>query len=272
MSIQKAAKASLAALLVGGLMAMLPAPSSVARADDTKAAPGVGNDAIVALNRMSKTLQAKQFSFVARTFRAYAGPNGELLHIAHTIKTVVNRPDKIAVDVTGDDGSSQLLFDGKNLVAYIVAAKKYASTPVAGDIDKALDVAEERAGIDFPLADLLANDPGESMLAGVTSGGQVGTATIDGVACRHYFFVQASDDLEWELWLEDNDRATPRRVVVTYRALPGRPIFFAALSDWNFSAQTAASDFEFKPPPGVTQVQFVTKSSTAASTPPAAQK
>src|SRR5215472_3239229 len=188
MSIQKAAKASLAALPVGGLMAMLPAPSSVARADDTKAAPGVGNDAIVALNRMSKTLQAKQFSFVARTFRAYAGPNGELLHIAHTIKTVVNRPDKIAVDVTGDDGSSQLLFDGKNLVAYIVAAKKYASTPVAGDIDKALDVAEERAGIDFPLADLLANDPGESMLAGVTSGGQVGTATIDGVACRHYFF------------------------------------------------------------------------------------
>ena len=267
MSIQKALKASLAVLLIGAFTAISPGPSSAAGAEESKPS-GVGNDAIVALNCMSKTLQAKQFSFVARTFRAYAGPNGQLLHIAHTIKTALRRPDRIMVDLSGDDGASKLLYDGKTLVIYVPAQKQYVSTPVSGDIDKALDIAEERAKTDFPLTALLANDPAESLLAGVTSGGDVGTATIDGIACRHYFFVQSSDDLEWELWLEDNDRALPRRVVVTYRSVPGRPTFLADLSNWDFTTQTADSDFEFKPAPDITRAELTVKPSAA----PAPQK
>jgi hypothetical protein len=262
MSIRKALKANLAIVLVGVLTVMLPALSARTRADEPKP-PGVGNDAIVALGQMSKTLQAKQFSFVARTLRAYAGPNGQLLHIAHTIKTVASRPDRVAIDVSGDDGASKLIYDGKTLVIYVAAQKKYASTPISGGIDKALGFAEERAGHDFPLADLLANDPGESLLAGVTSGGQVGTATIDGVTCRHFFFVQAFEDLEWEIWLEDSDRALPRRVVVTYRSVPGRPSFVAELSNWDLSPHLSDSDFEFKPAADVTRVDLAAKASDA---------
>ena len=36
-----------------------------------------------------------------------------------------------------------------------------------------LDIAEERVGVDFPLADLLTDNPDKSVLSGVTSGGQV---------------------------------------------------------------------------------------------------
>jgi hypothetical protein len=220
-------------------------------------------DAVAALSAMSKTLQASHFSFQARTFRAYAGPNGELLHIAHSYKAILSRPDRASVDVTGDDGASKLLYDGKNLVIYVPEQKKYASLAVPGGIDEALDAAQQRTGRDFPLADLFTADPGDSLLTGVTSGGQVGTATIDGVTCRHFFFTQASDDLEWELWLEDNERALPRRVVVTYRSLPGRPIFIAELSNWDFSTPTPDSEFTFVPPAGVTEVQFATKANAA---------
>jgi hypothetical protein len=257
----KARKAGLAILLIAGLAAIPYLVSFTARADEQRA--GVGNDAIVALGKMSKTLQAQHFSFQAQTLRAYTGPNGELLHIAHTYKAILSRPNRLSVDINGDDGASRLLFDDKNLVIYVAAVKKYASLPIVGDIDKALDEAQERTGVDFPLADLLANDPGESLLAGVTSGGMVGTATIDGVTCRHFFFVQAADDLEWELWLEDNDRALPRRVVVTYRSLPGRPNFIAALSNWDFSTAPSDSDFIFEPPAGVTRVEFASKASAA---------
>ena len=66
---------------------------------------------------MSNTLAAKQFSYDARTFRAYAGPNGELLHIEHMTKTVLSRPNRLAVHAIGDDGSLlEMLYDGKNLV------------------------------------------------------------------------------------------------------------------------------------------------------------
>jgi len=100
---------------------------------------------------------------------------------------------------------------------------------VPGGIDKALDLLEERTGTDFPLSDLLSDDPAQAVASGITSGGKVGTSTIDGVRCNHFFFVQAFDDLELELWLEENERALPRRLVVTYRSLPGRPIFIAEL-------------------------------------------
>jgi hypothetical protein len=65
---------------------------------------------------------------------------------------------------------------------------------------------------------LLSDDPERAVASGISSGGKVGTSTIDGTRCNHFFFVQASDDLELELWLEDNERALPCRFVVTYRA------------------------------------------------------
>jgi hypothetical protein len=264
MSIRKLFKAALAVVLVSGFASLFPAVAPSVRAQDPQHA-GVGNDALEALGRMGKTLAAKQFSFSSRTLRAYAGPNGELLHIAHAVKTVFKRPDRLSVDVTGDDGSVKMLDDGKNLTIYAVEQKKYASVAVTGGIEKALDTVEQRTGADFPLADLLNDDPGASLLSGVTSGGQVGKATIGGVACRHFFFVQASDDLELELWLEDNDRSLPRRLIVTYRSLPGRPNFVAELSDWDFSTQAPDSDFEFKPPAGVTQVDWGTKASASSA-------
>jgi hypothetical protein len=262
MFLQKVLRTSLALVLVGGLASLSLAVVSTARSQSAQET-AVGPDALEALARMGKTLSAKQFSFQSRTFRSYAGPNGELLHIAHATKTVYSRPDRLSVSVSGDDGSIKLLYDGKTLVLYAVEAKQYVSLPVTGGIDKALDVLEERTGTDFPLADLLSDNPAEAVASGITSGGKVGTSTIDGVRCNHFFFEQAADDLELELWLEDNAQAVPRRFVVTYRSLPGRPIFIAELSGWDFSIQPQDSDFVFEPPSGVTQVELKAGATTA---------
>jgi hypothetical protein len=217
--------------------------------------PGVSDEVRAVLAQMGKTMQAQQFSFQARTLRAYAGPNGELLHIAHAIKAMIRRPDRVLVESTGDDGSAKLMYDGKTLVVYNVVQKQYAKVPAPDTIQGMLDVMTAKMGIDFPLADLLSDDPETSMIAGVTSGGQVGTATIDGVECRHLFFLQPPD-VELELWLENNDKALPRRVFVTYTSLPGRPTFIAELSDWNLAVHPADTEFVFQPPPGVTEVQI----------------
>jgi hypothetical protein len=265
MYFRKKLKAGILSILVSGLLSLFQLTAPTARAEDTQPI-GVSEDASAALARMSKTLQAKEFSFRSRTFRAYVGPNGELLHIAHATKIVFRRPDRLSVDINGDDGSIKLLYDGKTLVIYAVEQKEYASVPFTGNIDKVLDFVEERTGTDFPLADLLTDDPGKSVLAGVSSGGQVGTATIDGVPCRHFFFIQPPD-MDVELWLEDNEQSLPSRVVITYRSLPGHPDFIAELSDWNFSIHTPDSEFEFKPPAGVTQVELAAEARTPSPPP-----
>jgi hypothetical protein len=204
---------------------------------------------------MSETLKSKEFSFRDRTVRAYVGENGELLHIAHTTKTVVRRPDRLTADVVGDDVSSKVFYNGKTLVVHVPTLNQYASVPAPGNIDGMLDVAETQMKMDFPLADLLTDNPGKSFLSDITSGGEVGMATIDGTPCRHFFFIQ-SPDLELELWLEDNERSLPKRVFVTYRSLPGHPTFLADLSDWDFSIHSSDSDFEFQPPAGVAKVEL----------------
>ena len=79
-----------------------------------------------------------------------------------------------------------------------------------------------KLGVDFPLADFLTNNPDKSFLSGVTSGREVNTVTIDGVPCRHLLFTQPPG-IELEIWLEKNDKALPRRLVVTYRSEPGQP-------------------------------------------------
>jgi len=212
----------------------------------------ISKEANTAIQQMGKTL-ANDVSFKARTIRVYQDSSGDFLHIGHTINVIARRPDRLAINVTGDDGASKLLYDGKEVSAIDETDKKYIQVAMSGDLDKVMDEVSERLHTDFPLADFLTSDPAKSFLTGVISGKEVGTVTIDDTPCRHLFFTQ-SGGTELELWVENNDRALPRRLVVTYRALPGQPNFIAELSDWNIGVKAADATFQFQPPPGATRV------------------
>ena len=54
---------------------------------------------------MGKTLAAEDVSVKARTIRVYLDDKGQPLHIFHTMDIVMHRPDRLAVKVTGDEGS-----------------------------------------------------------------------------------------------------------------------------------------------------------------------
>jgi hypothetical protein len=240
-------------VLIGATIAGL-APDTLCAAEPAAAQqPQVSAQAKDALTRMGETLKAQQFSFDAQTIRVYAGPKGEPLHIFHTLDVTVRRPNRLLVVRNGDDGPGKLVYDGKTLFVYSAAGNKYFKIPVPGTIEGMMKEAMGRLGVDFPLADFLTNSPSQSFLSGVTQGEVVNTVTIDGVPCLHMFFVQPPD-LELELWTESNERSLPRRLIVTYRSLPGEPNFVAKFSDWNFSVRPTDADFAFQPPPGAVQV------------------
>ena len=241
-----------AGILIGSLP--LTAPASHAATQQKK--PAISEEASAALMRMGQTLRAEQFSFQARTIRVHSDANGYPLHIFHALKATVHRPNRTLVDRTGDDGESKLVFDGKTAIVYSATEKKYASIPVPeGTIAGMLKEAVGRLGIDFPLADFLTEDPDKAFLTGVTEGTVVNTVTIDGVPCLHMFFSQPPG-IELELWVEKNDKSLPRRLIVTYRTLPGEPNFIAEFSDWNFNIHPSDTDFTFQPPADSAQVQL----------------
>jgi hypothetical protein len=256
--------AVLGGLLAGGIVGAVPI--ALPAAPPAKPAePAISEEASAALLRMGQTLRANDFSFQARTIRVYAEPNGPPLHIFHTLKVTVHRPNEVLVDVTGDDGSSKLVFDGKTAIIYSAAQNKYASIPVPeGTIEGMLKEAVGRLGVDFPLADFLSEAPNKAFLTGVTSGRLVDTVTIDGAPYDHLFFSQPPG-IELELWLSKDERSLPRRLIVTYRSLPGEPNFIALFSDWNFDIHPTDADFAFQPPAGAEQVAL---KPPAAPTPP----
>jgi hypothetical protein len=226
----------------------------------------ISEDVRAAVVQMGKSLSADQFSFQARTLRVYADTNGQPLHIAHSMKVIVRRPDKLLIDVTGDDGSTKFVYDGKTMVLFGVDTKRYSSLPVPNTIQGMLEKVMGRFGVDFPLADLLTSSPDKSFLFGVTSGREVNIVTIDGVPCRHLLFSQPPG-IELELWVEKNDRALPRRLIVTYRDLPDHPSFVAELFDWNFSIHPSDSEFVFQPPEGAVVVELKPAATKAPAKP-----
>ena len=261
-------------MLVGGGLAGLVPVTTLAAEPASPAKSQISDEASAALQRMGETLRAQQFSFQAQTFRVYAGPKGEPLHIFHTLDVTVRRPNRMLVLRNGDDGAGKLAYDGKTLVIYMADANKYASIPVPGTIEGMMKEAIGRLGVDFPLADFLTDSPSKSFLSGVTEGQVVNTVTIDGVPCLHMFFVQPPG-IELELWVEKNEQSLPRRLVVTYRSLPGEPNFIATMSKWDFSVRPVDADFVFQPPPGAVQVALkppAAAGSTAKSKTPGVAK
>jgi hypothetical protein len=254
----------LQALLIGGLIGVLPLAAPALHAATRQKTPVISEEASAALTRMGQTLRAEQFSFQARTIRVYADANGQPLHIFHTLKVVVHRPNRMLVDVSGDDGSSRLVFDGKTAVIYSAAQKKYASIPVPeGTIQAMMKEAMGRLGVDFPLADFLTEAPDKAFLSGISSGRVVDTVTIDGSPYLHLFFSQPPA-IELELWLAKDNQSLPRRLIVTYRDLPGQPNFIAEFSDWNLDIHPSDAEFTFQPPADAEQVQLKPAAAAAA--------
>jgi hypothetical protein len=227
------------------------------------AQPAISADASSALAQMGKTLGAPAFSFQARTIRAYSDVNNQSLHIEHTFKLTVRRPDRMLVDVVGDDGAAKVMYDGKTLVIALLEEKRYISIPVPNTLQGMLQVAVGHFDVDFPLADFIVDAADKAFLTGITAGKEVGTAAIDGVPCRHLLFTQPPG-IQLELWLEKTDQALPRRLIVTYRSLPGQPIFIADMSDWNFSVHPSDADFVYEPPEGVERLELAPRTAAAA--------
>jgi hypothetical protein len=171
------------------------------------------------------------------------------------LKILVRRPDRLAVQSTGDDGSHDLFYDGKSVSVFLPDSNEYAVVAAPGDIPSALGEVLGKLNVDFPLVDFFKEAPDKSFLSGVTAGWRVGTNKVDGVECRHLFFSQRGG-IDLELWVEDNDAAIPHRLIATYRLLPGQPDFIAEFTNWNDTVQPSDSAFTFQPPAGAKKIEL----------------
>ena len=201
---------------------------------------------------------AEAFTFHAESSYDAIDRNSQKIRYGGTTNVAIHRPDRLRSEFIGDERQTQTFYDGKTVTIYKPEVNMYAITDVPPNIDDAIDTVFDKYGVSVPLADIVYADPYNTLIANVIQGRWVGLHSIAGVPCNHLAFIQESVD--WQIWIEEGPRPVPRQVLITYKDEPGWPQYLARLSSWDFQPQLSNDYFQFQPPVGSDEMEFLVTS------------
>jgi len=161
------------------------------------------------------------------------------------LSTGMRRPDRARANYQGDLRNTRAYYDGKTATILDLDSYEYWRAPMPETLDATMDRLMHKYGLSIPLSDLIVSDPAVTLLAKVVSGHYVGLSTVKGVKCHHLAFRQK--EIDWQIWIEDGKHLVPRKVVITYKALPKSPQYTAVLSGWEFHERLPERLFIFQP-------------------------
>lgn len=223
--------------------------------DRPSTAPIVNPLADKLLREMGEYLKtAQQYSFQAEITFDDVLPSGQKIQFGATEDLAVRRPNRAYVEYRGDLGVKQFWYNGEAVTLYDPEKNFYASEKVPAKLDEAFDQLMKDFGFSPPLADLLCSDPYRLLIAKVQFGLYVGSSMIDGQRCHHLAFVD--QHIDWQIWIEDGKQLVPRKILITYKTIPGAPQFTAVLSDWDFTTRLPDPLFAADVPSGAEKIEF----------------
>jgi hypothetical protein len=215
----------------------------------------IGQQADRFLRQMSDYLMAaKQFSFHAEIAYDDLLPSGQKLQLGASHAVLVRRPDRAYAQFHGEKGDKRFWYDGKSITLYDATHDVYATEQAPSTIDGMLDHIMKAFGFSPPLSDLIYSDPYAVLTQNVQNGFYAGVTQIDGQRCHHLAFQEKK--IDWQIWIEDGTQCVPRKVVITYKTLPGAPQFIALLSHWDLTAPAPDGMFTANLPAGADRITF----------------
>jgi len=160
----------------------------------------------------------------------------------------VQRPDKFFIEHRSMLGDQDAFFDGSHLIVHGKGIGMFIKVPVSGDVDAALDAVTETLGAELPARDLLSNDAHTPLMEPVEESAYLGAAEIGGVSCRQLAF--RTDEVDWQLWIEEGKRPLPCRYTITSRWVYAAPQYTVTFTNWRVNPGFSANDFKFTAPEG----------------------
>ena len=246
-------KPQCAALASALLLGVVPFEAAVAQEVGSSAA--VEPAAREVVRRACEYLRSlDRFSVAAEISYDEVLAAGYKLQYSRAGRLLVERPDRFRFDSESDKGYRTVWYDGESLTIYDEDLNVYATFEAPDTIDATLDLLADR-GIAMPLDDLLYSEPCAGLGEHVESGYYVGLNYLDG-AFYHQVLL-ATDAVDVQLWVEDDETALIRKIVISYGEEPGEPQFIAVLRDWDAAPAPAPANFVFTPPVGAQKVDFL---------------
>lgn len=196
------------------------------------------------LKEMSYFLGSKyRYTFKADIMFDEILDSGRKLQRSALEKVFVQKPNKVYVEYIGDVGAQRFWYDDGNVTISDLPTGLYSKIVVPNTIDQAFDELLKQYNYSVPFSELLFVNPYKILSENVEAGYYIGSSVVFGVSCNHLAFIDKN--VNWQIWIEDGQRKVPRKIVITYKKIPGSPQFIAILKDWIFDQPL--SHFLFKP-------------------------
>ena len=170
------------------------------------------------------------------------------------IEAQIDRPDRAKAVVRGS-GEERRLYLGKDgSTIHSRNSNFYAQFPGHPTIEKACDAASAKLGIHIPMQDFLSSNPYREFKSGSDTIEHAGVERAGGQTCDH--LMGSRDDLEWHLWISQSSRL-PVRYTITAAGLKGKDHLQLDFKNWNLAPTIAAGTFDFTPPKGSREIEFL---------------
>jgi len=181
--------------------------------------------------------------------------SGQKFQFSASFDVCLKRPNRMFVTRMEDDGIiRRLWYDGKTASMYDEGEKVYAQIPVPDTIDTMLDYLETVIESPLPLADLLYNDLSH-LSERARSGMSLGISSVQNTACDHLAF--RGESVDWQIWIDHGEKPFIRKIVITYKKLPGEPQLSGHLEEWNTDPRLSDTLFQFSVPEGARRIKVV---------------
>jgi hypothetical protein len=202
----------------------------------------------------SRLAAARSMSFTAVV--TYESPSRLGTPLAYTTKSqvVLQRPDKLLVDTTGDGPASEFYYDGKTMTAFAAAENLVAVAQAPPTIDATLKAGYDSAAIYFPFTDLIVADPYKDLADGLILAFYIGQSRVVGGTTTD-MVAYANNDVFVQIWIGAEDKL-PRMVRAVYRADPARLRHQLELSNWQLNPVIPADAFASTKAAGAIPILF----------------
>jgi len=216
-------------------------------------------DAKALLMGMAKFLAGtNSFSVNMRNGFDVPQDTGQMIEFNEKRSVTIKRPNQFRVEVEESDGEKQtVVFDGKQITVANSPQNVYAQADKSGTIDDAMIFFLRDLGMRLPLAAMLVNGFPAEMERRVSSVDYVEKTNILGAPAHH--LAARTKAVDFQVWVSASDKPLPMRVVLTYKASPGEPQFWADFSNWNLTPVVAAETFAFRVPDDARRIPFLTE-------------
>jgi hypothetical protein len=246
--------------LAAGLSVRLPAQEP--SADKSDKSDLIDSAATDALNQMGAYLRTlKDFQIKAIITSEDVLEDGEKLTHTHNVDMLAIRPNKLRVDVDGDQRSRLMLYDGKTFTLFARRVGYYATADAPPTIAELVKNAQDKFGIQLPLVDLFLWGSPDAAPNQITEATDFGPADVDGTTCEHYAFRQPG--IDWQVWIQLGEHPLPRKLVLTTLTDEARPQQTEVLT-WNLAPSYNDAAFVFDPPAGAQKIVFAEQQKPAA--------